>query len=83
MAEEKIITINLRRKIVKVPRWRRSRDGIKILRKILERRVKGKVSIDKKLNEEFWKRSSQKPPTKLRIKVSKVEEGKFKAELLK
>lgn len=83
MAEEKILTINLRKKLIKVAKWRRAKDYVKFLREKLKRNFKTeKIKIDKKLNEKIWERSIEKPLLKIRIKAVKLDDGSIKAELM-
>jgi len=83
MAEEKIITLNLRKQVVKAPPWKRSNAAIKILRETLEKKTKiKKIKIEKNVNEKIWSRSIRNPQTKLRIKVTKIDEETGKAELI-
>lgn len=81
MAEEKIITINLRKELMNKARWKRKKLAVKILREILERRLKKKVKIDKSLNEKIFG-SEKKFKTKLRIKLEKINEEIFEAKLV-
>jgi len=83
MAEQKIVTINLRKKLVKVPRWKRAKQATKILREILEKQTKGKVKFSKTINEKIWSKGIENPPSKVRIKIVKIDEKNFKAELVK
>jgi ribosomal protein L31E len=72
MPEEKIITINLRKKVLKIPRWRRAKDQMKFLKELLEKKTKTeKIKIGKGLNEKIWSRSASKPVMKIRIKLTK------------
>jgi large subunit ribosomal protein L31e len=83
MVEEKIVTINLRKKIIEKARWKRSKTALRILREILKKQTKSeKIKIDKKLNEKIWSRSSERPLAKLRIKVTKLDDGSVKVELV-
>jgi large subunit ribosomal protein L31e len=82
MAEEKILTINLRKEILKEARWKRSKQAVSILRKILERHIKAKVKINKDVNEAIWARGIKKPLTKLRIRLVKVDDF-YEARLMK
>lgn len=82
MAEEKILTVNLRKKLLKGPRWKRNKYASRILRDILKRQTKSdKVKIDKELNEKIWR--TETPPAKLRIKLTKLDDDSFRAELVK
>lgn len=83
MAEEKIITINLRKEIVKTPRWKRSKRAIKVLREVLGKNFKTEnLKIDKKLNEKIWEKTGTNIPAKIRIKIVKVDDKTSKAELM-
>lgn len=81
MAEEKIITINLRKELMNKARWKRKKLAVKILREILEKRLKKKVKIDKSLNEKIFG-SEKKFKTKLRVKLEKINEEIFEAKLV-
>jgi len=83
MVEQKIVTINFRKKLVKVPKWKRAKQTTKILREILEKQTKGKVKFDKTINEKIWSKGIENPPSKVRVKIVKVDEKNFKAELVK
>lgn len=83
MVEEKIVTINLRKKITEKARWKRSKSVLRILKEVLKKQTKSdEIKIDKKLNEKIWSRSSERPPTKLRIKLTKLDDGSVKVELM-
>jgi large subunit ribosomal protein L31e len=83
MAEEKIIMVNLRKELKKVPRWTRASKAVRIIKEILEKQIETEnLEIDKNLNEKIWSRSSKNPPVKLRIKIVKVDEKTSKAELM-
>ncbi len=76
MAEEKIVTINLRKEIIETPRWKRSKAAIRALRAILERRLKSKkIKIGKSVNEKIWAKGAQKPPSKIKIMIIKSDDG--------
>jgi large subunit ribosomal protein L31e len=83
MAEEKIITVNLRKELTKVPRWTKANRTVKILREILEKQTETEnLKIDSALNERIWSRSSKNPPAKFRIKIVKVDDKTSRAELM-
>lgn len=82
MAEEKILTINLRKKLVKTKKWKKAKNYLKVLRELLRRKFKtDKIKIDGKLNEKIWGKGIENPPSKLKIKVIKLDDGTIKAEL--
>jgi large subunit ribosomal protein L31e len=79
MADEKIVTVNLRKEMLKAPRWSRSKRAVKVLREFLAKQTKVEnVLIDKAINEKIW----NEKPNKLRIKLVKVDDKTFKAELM-
>ncbi|MHC1610007.1 MAG: 50S ribosomal protein L31e [Candidatus Methanospirareceae archaeon] len=78
---ERIYTIPLRA-VKKAPRWKRSNRAITVIREYLIRHTKSEyIVLDREINERVWARGSQKPPSKIRVKV-REEEGVIKAELV-
>ena len=83
MAEERIITLNLRKQILRTPLWKRSNAAVKILREVLEKKTKiKKIKINQDINEKIWSRSARNPEMKFRIKVTKIDEETGRAELI-
>jgi len=82
MAEEKVVVLNLRKKLLKTPKWKRSKELMGLLKKIIEKQGSKKITIDKKLNEKIWSRSIENPPTKLRVKIIKPDDKSVRVELL-
>lgn len=83
MAEEKIITLNLRKQLARIPTWKRSSGAVKILREILKKKTKMReIKIGNNINEKIWSRGIRNSQTKLRIKVTKIDEETGKAELV-
>jgi len=82
MTDERIVTVNLKKFLVKKTRIMRSKGALRILRKMLKKITKSeKIVIDKKINEKIWSRGAKKPISKLRIKLVKVDDKSFRAEL--
>jgi large subunit ribosomal protein L31e len=87
---ERIYTINLRKATLKVPRWKKSKMSVAIVREFLKRHMKAdEIKIGKSITEKIWKSGNQNPPNKIRIKATETEEGEgekkkkiIKAELL-
>jgi large subunit ribosomal protein L31e len=78
---ERIYTIPLR-VVKRAPRWRRSTRAISAIREYLVRHTKSDtILIDQSINEKVWERGAQKPPSKIRVKVTE-EEDVIKAELV-
>jgi large subunit ribosomal protein L31e len=79
---ERIYTIPL--KVVKnVPIYRRSDRAMAEVRKYLARHMKTpaeNVKIDQSLNEVIWARGDMKPPTRVRVRAVKFEDGGVEAE---
>ncbi|MCJ7794667.1 MAG: 50S ribosomal protein L31e [Methanoregula sp.] len=66
----------------RAPRWKRSNAAIKDIRKYLAKHMKSEdVKIDKSINEKVWDRGSTKPPSKIRVRAMKMEDGQVQAEL--
>ncbi len=80
--EEKIVTINIRKDLVKVPRWKRSKAALRILKEKTKKILKTeKIKIDSSLNQKIWS-SSKKPLTKFRLKIVKIDDKTSKVELM-
>lgn len=78
---ERIYTIPLRA-VKKAPRWKRSNRAITLIREYLARHTKSEyIVLDKTINEKVWERGSQKPPSRIRVKVTE-EEDVITAELV-
>ncbi|RCV64921.1 large subunit ribosomal protein L31e [Methanophagales archaeon] len=79
--EERIYTIPLKA-VKKAPRWKRSNRAIALIREYLMKHTKSEyILIDTKINEKVWARGSEKPPSKIRVKVTE-EEDIIRAELV-
>ncbi|MHC1636068.1 MAG: 50S ribosomal protein L31e [Candidatus Methanospirareceae archaeon] len=71
---EYVYTIPLR-KVKRAPRWERSRKAMAEIRAFLKRHTKADaVILDTAINEKVWERGSQKPPSKIRVRVKKEME---------
>ncbi|HEV8359168.1 MAG TPA: 50S ribosomal protein L31e [Candidatus Thermoplasmatota archaeon] len=84
MAEvEKLFTIPLR--VVKgVPRTHRAERAITAVKQYIARHMKAdqaKVWLDNPLNEAIWARGMQKPPSKVRVKAIKFDDGVVEVSL--
>ncbi len=74
---ERIYTIPLRRKFIKVPRYKRTPKAIRVIKEFLKRHMKSdKIVLDKKINEKVWERGIKHPPGKIKVKAVKDESGK-------
>ncbi len=80
--DERIYTIPLR-DVKKAPRWKRSNRAIALIRDFLIRHTKAEyVIIENALNEKIWERGSQKPPSRVRVRVKREEPDTVRAELV-
>ena len=82
MPEEKIFVIPLR-KVKKVPHYKRARRAAKLVREYLARHMKSEeIKLDPKINEKLFERGVKKPPSKIRVKAVKDEDGLVNASLV-
>lgn len=84
MAEvEKLYTIPLR--VTKtVPVTRRAKRAVTEVRKYIARHMKAKIEdiwIDSPVNEKLWERGTTKPPTRIRVKAIKFDDGVVEVSL--
>jgi large subunit ribosomal protein L31e len=81
MVEEKYLTLNLRKLLVKKQNWRRSELAVLTLKRLLKRHLKtDKIKISTALNNLIWKRGIKRPKTKIKVKA--VREGEeYKVDL--
>ena len=57
---------------------------MKLVKSYLTRHMKAdpeQIKIDKTINEKLWERGSQKPPSSIRVRAAKFEDGEVQAEL--
>jgi large subunit ribosomal protein L31e len=84
MAEvEKVYTIPLR-VVKRLPRTHRAERAIVEVRKYIARHMKAKsedVWLDNPLNEAIWARGMQKPPSRIRVKAVKFDDGVVEVSL--
>lgn len=80
--KERVVTINLRKRL-KAARWKRAKEASKVLNEILRRQTKAEsIKIDRRLNERIWAKGGEKPATKLRVKIIKIDDKSVRAELM-
>ena len=84
---EREYVIPLRRKMLKVPRYKRAKKAIKIVREFLARHMKvegrdlNKIKIDRYLNNEIWFRGIKNVVGKIKVKAVKDSDGIVRVEL--
>lgn len=75
MPEERIYVIPLR-EVKEKARYRRAAKAMELIREFVKRHLKTeKVRIEESLNEKVWSRGAKKPPSRVRVKVVKKEDG--------
>lgn len=74
MAEERIYVVPIRKVKKLVPRWKRAPRAARFVREFIAKHTKAdEVIIGTDVNEKIWERGIEKPPSKLRVKVT-IEE---------
>jgi len=72
--EEKIYIVPII-KTKNAPRTKRAKIAIKEIKEFLKRHTKSEsIKIDKSLNEFIWERGIKNPPSKVRLKIVKVDD---------
>ncbi len=72
------------RDVQHTPRWERGKRAMKSVHDFLARHMKSEdIKIDQSINEAVWARGSHKPPTRIRVRAMKFEDGQVQAELAK
>ena len=83
MEDEKIYTIPLRDITNKSKSTKRAPRAIRKVREFLKRHTKYEiVKLDNSINEKIWKRSLNKIPARIRVKVIKEDEDTIMAVLV-
>lgn len=73
--EERLYTVPLGR-VKNTPRKKRTKRAVNMLREFVIRHMKPEgITIDPILNEILWERGIEKPPRKIRVRVTKDREG--------
>ena len=81
--KEQIYIIPLR-DVQHTPRWERGKRAMKAIRDFLARHMKSEeIKLDQSINEAVWERGSHKPPSRIRVRAMKFEDGQVQAELAK
>lgn len=81
--EERMYTIPLR-VVKRVPRTKRAPRAVKEVRSFISKHMKTPqedVWIDPPLSEAIWKRGIQKPPSRIKVKAIKFEDGLVEVSL--
>jgi len=82
-SEENVYIIPLR-DAWKAPRKKRAKKAIRIIHEYVQRHFHVKyVRISNEVNEYVWNNSIEKPPRRIKVKISKIEEDLAEVELFK
>ncbi len=72
IVEERIYTVPLRKVYWTGTRLRRAKRAVRVLREFVEQHMKPEeIVIQPEVNERIWSRGIQKPPRRIRIRVTK------------
>ncbi len=75
VGQEVVFVIPIRKVKKRVPRWKRAPRAAHFVREWIRRHAKAdKIIIGTDVNEKIWGRGTEKPPNKLRVKVTVEEE---------
>ncbi len=78
MAEEKIVTINLRKKMLKKGFWMRNKIAVNRIRELVGKASKAeRVVIERKLNDKVF----SNPLKKAKVRIVKIDDKSVRAEL--
>ncbi|AEH60405.1 Ribosomal protein L31e [Methanosalsum zhilinae DSM 4017] len=80
---EQIYTIPLRA-VKGTSKPNRANRAISEIKKYLVRHMKSEpsqIKIDKSLNEKMWERGRENPPSSVRVRAAKFEDGEIQVEL--
>ncbi|MCS7121030.1 MAG: 50S ribosomal protein L31e [Archaeoglobaceae archaeon] len=83
---ERIYSMQLDHNLKRYPRWLRAKKAVKYIKKFLSRHMKvpvENVKIDASINEKIWERGSEEPPSWIRIRAVKFDDGTVEVELVK
>lgn len=76
---EREYVVPLRKGFLKVPRYKRAKKAVRVLKEFLAKHMKvedrdlKKVKVDRYLNEEIWFRGIKKPLNKVKVKATKKD----------
>jgi len=71
---ERVYTISI--DIKNIPKKQRARRAMKEIELFIEKHMKSdSVWVDNRINELVWERGAEKPPSKIKVKATKFEDG--------
>ncbi len=82
---ERTYTIPLRKEWLKTVKYKRAKKAVRAIREFLMRHMKvaemENIKLGKYLNLELWKHSIKRPPSRVKVNVTKDDKGIVRAEL--
>lgn len=86
MAEEEIIyIIPLKKSVLKIPKWKRSKAAMKEIRRFLAKHnhtEEDKVFLSQSINHKIWEKGAERPPNNIRVRTIRSDDGEVDAELV-
>jgi large subunit ribosomal protein L31e len=81
MPEERIYIIPLS-DVKRGPKFKRANRAVKIVQDFLSKHMKSEeIKIDNALNQKLWQRGARKPPSRIRVKAVRQDDGSVQASL--
>lgn len=81
--EERPYTIPFFPHLKNVPRWKRSKRAVGIVKEFIIKHMKAdEVKIDAEVNDLIWSRGNEKPPRKIRVLAERREDDVVHVSLL-
>lgn len=81
MPEERIYVIPLG-KAKRATRNRRARMAMKLVREFLRRHMKSEeIKLDQGLNRKLWEHGAEHPPSRIRVRAVKQDDGSVEASI--
>lgn len=75
MEEEQVYTISLR-DAIKSARKKRAAKASRLVKHFIKKRLGvSEVKIDSSLNEKIWSKGAEKPPSRVRVRATKLSDG--------
>jgi large subunit ribosomal protein L31e len=82
MALERTYIIPLRKEWLKAPKYKRAKKAMSAVKEFLAKHMKSdNIKIGTNLNMKLWERGIKSPPHKIKVSVTKEDDGTVKAEL--
>jgi len=79
--DESVYVVSLRR-VYEVPRGKRAQAAIRAVREHVARHGKAaNVKLTPRLSQFIWARGAEKPPRKIKVKVTRVDEETLEVDL--